>query len=67
MCSIAIPSACLHSAIGYVTPPDKMDGKEKEIFEAHDAERAAARELRENKRLKESDSLPLSQTAVMGR
>ena len=42
----------LHSAIGYVTPQDKLDGKEKEIFKARDKKLAAARELRKNKRLK---------------
>ncbi|MCP4475796.1 MAG: transposase family protein, partial [Gammaproteobacteria bacterium] len=36
----------LHSAIGYITPQDKLDGKEKEIFQARDEKLAAARELR---------------------
>ncbi len=46
----------LHSAIGYVTPQDKLDGKEKEIFEVRDAKLAAACELRKNKRLKQGNS-----------
>ena len=42
----------LHSAIGYVTPQDKLDGREKDIFRARDEKLAAARELRKNKRLR---------------
>src|SRR5438270_4202760 len=33
----------LHSAIGYVTPADKLAGREKEIFAARDAKLEAAR------------------------
>ena len=36
----------LHSAIGYVTPKDKLDGRDKEIFAARDQKLAAARERR---------------------
>jgi len=54
----------LHSAIGYVTPQDKLDGNEKEIFEARDAKLAVARELRKNKRLKQGDSQPLAKVAA---
>lgn len=36
----------LHSAIGYVTPADKLAGKEREIWASRDAKLAAARERR---------------------
>lgn len=36
----------LHSAIGYVTPHDKLSGKDKEIHAARDQKLAAARERR---------------------
>jgi transposase InsO family protein len=40
----------LHSALGYVTPKDKLDGREKEIFAARDRKLEAARERRKEKR-----------------
>jgi transposase InsO family protein len=40
----------LHSAIGYVTPKDKLEGREKEIFDARDRKLEAARERRKEKR-----------------
>ena len=36
----------LHSAIGYVTPKDKLHGRDKEIFAARDRKLAEARERR---------------------
>lgn len=36
----------LHSAIGYVTPKDKLEGREAEIFAERDRKLAAARERR---------------------
>jgi len=36
----------LHSAIGYITPQDKLQGKEHEIFAARDRKLAEARERR---------------------
>ena len=36
----------LHSAIGYVTPKDKLEGRDKEIFDARDRKLEAARERR---------------------
>lgn len=36
----------LHSAIGYVTPADKLAGREREIWASRDAKLAAARERR---------------------
>lgn len=42
----------LHSSIGYVTPKDKLDGKERDIFKARDEKLEAARARR--KQLRES-------------
>jgi transposase InsO family protein len=36
----------LHSAIGYITPKDKLEGRAKSIFAQRDAKLAAAREAR---------------------
>jgi putative transposase len=36
----------LHSAIGYITPKDKLDGRDKEIFDQRDHKLAEARERR---------------------
>jgi putative transposase len=40
----------LHSAIGYITPKDKLEGREQEIFAARDRKLAEARERRAAKR-----------------
>jgi putative transposase len=40
----------LHWAIGYVTPQDKLQGRDKEILAARDGKREAARERRKGKR-----------------
>ena len=40
----------LHSAIGYVTPKDKLEGRDKEIFAERDRKLEAARERRKQKR-----------------
>ena len=40
----------LHSALGYVTPKDKLEGKEKEIFAERDRKLEAARALRSARR-----------------
>jgi hypothetical protein len=40
----------LHSAIGYITPQDKLLGKEKAIFAARDQKLAQARRQRKIKR-----------------
>jgi transposase InsO family protein len=56
-------TARLHSAIGYITPKDKLDGREKEIFAARDRKLAEARErrklLRQTQRGQES-GIPMS-------
>jgi len=40
----------LHSAIGYLTPADKLAGREQEIWQARDAKLEAAREKRRQRR-----------------
>jgi transposase InsO family protein len=40
----------LHSAIGYVTPKDKLEGRDKDIFAARDRKLETARERRREKR-----------------
>jgi putative transposase len=40
----------LHSAIGFVTPKDKLEGREKEIFVARDHKLETAREQRKQRR-----------------
>jgi transposase InsO family protein len=47
----------LHSAIGYVTPADKLAGRETEIFAARDRKLAEAREKRRQRRAA-SDATP---------
>lgn len=43
-------SVRLHSALGYVTPKDKLEGREKVIFAERDRKLEAARERRKAKR-----------------
>jgi hypothetical protein len=40
----------LHSAIGYVTPADKLAGREQAIWNDRDRKLEAARELRRQRR-----------------
>jgi transposase InsO family protein len=40
----------LHSALGYVTPADKLAGRDKEIHDARDRKLEAARERRAERR-----------------
>jgi putative transposase len=40
----------LHSSIGYITPADKLAGKEQEIFTARDRKLDTAREMRKTRR-----------------
>ena len=40
----------LHSAIGYITPKDKLEGRAEAIFAAREAKLAVAREARRVKR-----------------
>lgn len=48
----------LHSAVGYVTPKDKLDGKDKEIHEERDRKLAEARACRQRMRQAERERLP---------
>jgi putative transposase len=48
----------LHSAIGYVTPKDKLDGRDKEIHAARDRKLAEARERRKLLRQAQHDAPP---------
>lgn len=61
----------LHSSIGYVTPADKLNGREKDIFKERDLKLEAAREQRRIKRQQTYSKIgilgeaytPLTQTA----
>jgi len=48
----------LHSALGYVTPQDKLEGREKEIFADRDRKLEAARALRQERRQKGREDQP---------
>jgi transposase InsO family protein len=50
----------LHSAIGYITPLDKLNGKEEEIFKARDIKLEASRAARKRER---GNSIALSSKA----
>jgi len=43
----------LHSALGYVAPKDKLEGRDKQIFKERDTKLEAAREARKQKRQEE--------------
>jgi integrase-like protein/CHC2-type zinc finger protein len=47
----------LHSAIGYITPKDKLAGRDPEIFAARDRKLAEARQRRQQLRQAERDQL----------
>jgi putative transposase len=47
----------LHSAIGYVTPKDKLEGKDKQIFQERDRKLEAAREKRKAARKEHYDTM----------
>lgn len=48
----------LHSAIGYVTPKDKLDGQDQKIFANRDCKLAAARERRQQMRQAQREAPP---------
>lgn len=63
----------LHSAIGYVTPKDKLEGREKEIFEERDrkleearARRAEARARKKSEHQEQVAAISRETAAVMG-
>jgi hypothetical protein len=47
----------LHSAIGYIAPMDKLDGRDMQIFKERDQKLDAARTARKQKRLEMRASL----------
>jgi putative transposase len=47
----------LHSALGYVTPKDKLEGREREIFAERDRKLEAARKLRQQRRQDRNERL----------
>jgi hypothetical protein len=51
----------LHSSIGYITPLDKLNGKEEEIFKARDMKLEAARAASKRER---EHSAALSSKAI---
>jgi putative transposase len=55
----------LHSALGYVSPKEKLEGREKEIFAARDAKLEAARQLRQQRRRKPGGT-GMARLAIMG-
>ena len=54
----------LHSALGYVTPQDKLEGREKEIFADRDRKLEAARAVRQERRQKAREDQPPGCTVV---
>ena len=55
----------LHSAIGYVTPKDKLEGREKAIFAERDRKLDEARERRRAKRLERAGKEGLQNEFVL--
>jgi putative transposase len=53
----------LHSAIGYITPKDKLEGRAKEIFDARDRKLAEARERRKMQRQTQHEQQRIQVTA----
>ena len=54
----------LHSAIGYVTPKDRLDGRQQAIFDERDRKLAEARDRRQQARLAQRQQPPASQAAT---
>ena len=57
----------MHSAIGYITPQDKLQGKEQEIFAARDRKLAEARERRRCQRQAQHANRPATPTTTPAR
>src|SRR5262249_48323958 len=53
----------LYSAIGYITPRDKLEGREQAIFDARDRKLEAARERRKGNRQAALDGQPVTPTS----
>jgi len=56
----------LHSALGYLTPKDKLAGREKEILDARDRKLEQARERRKHNRQQARQATPEGQPANTG-
>ena len=56
----------LHSALGYITPKDKLEGRQKEILDARDRKLEEARERRKTKRQQARQANPEGQPANTG-
>lgn len=56
----------LHSSIGYIAPKDKLEGREKQIFEERDRKLEAARSARKQKRREEKHHPSQHQKALKG-
>jgi hypothetical protein len=56
----------LHSAIGFIAPKDKLNGRDQQIFKERDNKLEAARELRKQKRLEEKRRPALHQKPSSG-
>ena len=56
----------LHSALGYITPKDKLAGTEKAIFDARDRKLEEARERRKHRRQQARQANPEGQPANTG-
>ncbi len=57
----------LHSAIGYVTPLDKLHGREQAIFDERDRKLEAARQRRAEERQQARSQSSTSREAVPGK
>jgi len=53
-------NARLHSAIGYVTPKDKLEGRAVDVCRARDQKLEAVREMRRQKRAAQEPTNPLA-------
>ena len=56
----------LHSSIGYIAPKDKLEGREKQIFEERDRKLEAVRSARKQKRREEKHHPSQHQKALKG-
>jgi hypothetical protein len=54
----------LHSAIGYISPKDKLEGRDRQIFKERDQKLEAAREARKQKRLEMRPALASGKTST---
>jgi len=57
----------LHSAIGYITPEAKLEGREQQIFKDRDAKLEAAREARKVKRRQQLGCTSVADTVNLSR